>query len=141
MRLEYAAGERMSVDSQLLDVAPDIFNNHRIDLQAMLESQTQNDITDITGPQWPPPTEGGCRRGPTGPTLDSASCPEGTTPRKGGGEPGRTHVHAIVTTLLHTRLRVDELVRLTWADVTLQPRSGSVRPGRRNKPPGDLERA
>src|SRR6266498_494379 len=75
MRLEYAAGERMSVDSQLLDVAPDIFNNHRIDLQAMLESQTQNDITDITGPQWPPPTEGGCRRGPTGPTLDSASCP------------------------------------------------------------------
>ncbi len=60
---------------------------------------------------------------------------------QGGGEPGRTHVHAIVTTLLHTRLRVDELVRLTWADVTLQPRSGSVRPGRRNKPPGDLERA
>jgi site-specific recombinase XerD len=31
---------------------------------------------------------------------------------------------AIVTTLLNTGLRVDELVSLTWADVMLQPRSG-----------------
>jgi integrase/recombinase XerC len=34
---------------------------------------------------------------------------------------------AIVTTLLNTGLRVDELVRLTWEDVTLQERSGSAR--------------
>jgi site-specific recombinase XerD len=33
---------------------------------------------------------------------------------------------AIVTTLLNTGLRVDELVRLTWADMTLQPRSGKA---------------
>jgi integrase len=33
---------------------------------------------------------------------------------------------AIVTTLLNTGLRVDELVSLTWADITLQPRSGSA---------------
>jgi integrase/recombinase XerC len=34
---------------------------------------------------------------------------------------------AIVTTLLNTGLRVDELVRLTWEDVTLQDRSGTAR--------------
>jgi integrase len=34
---------------------------------------------------------------------------------------------AIVTALLNTGLRVDELVRLTWADVTLRPRSGAAR--------------
>jgi len=33
-------------------------------------------------------------------------------------------VDGIVSTLLNTGLRVDELVNLTWADVTLQPRSG-----------------
>jgi integrase/recombinase XerC len=32
--------------------------------------------------------------------------------------------HAIVTTLLNTGLRVDELVRLSWADVVLRERSG-----------------
>lgn len=35
--------------------------------------------------------------------------------------------HALVTTLLNTGLRVDELVRLTWEDVTVQSRSGTVR--------------
>jgi integrase/recombinase XerC len=34
---------------------------------------------------------------------------------------------AIVTTLLNTGLRVDELVRLTWEDVTVQERAGSAR--------------
>ena len=34
---------------------------------------------------------------------------------------------AIVTTLLNTGLRVDELVRLTWEDVVLRPRSGAAR--------------
>jgi integrase/recombinase XerC len=33
---------------------------------------------------------------------------------------------AIVTTLLNTGLRVDELVRLTWEDVTVRPRSGQA---------------
>jgi site-specific recombinase XerD len=33
---------------------------------------------------------------------------------------------AIVTTLLNTDVRVDELVRLTWPDVMLQPRSGKA---------------
>jgi integrase/recombinase XerC len=42
---------------------------------------------------------------------------------------------AIVTTLLNTGLRVDELVSLTWADLVLQPRSGqaSVRKGKGHK--------
>jgi len=42
---------------------------------------------------------------------------------------------AIVTTLLNTGLRVDELTRLTWADVTLQPRSGkaAIRKGKGDK--------
>ena len=42
---------------------------------------------------------------------------------------------AIVTTLLNTGLRVDELVGLTWSDMTLQPRSGraSIRRGKGNK--------
>lgn len=42
---------------------------------------------------------------------------------------------AIVTTLLNTGLRVDELVHLTWADVTLRPRSGSasIRRGKGDK--------
>ena len=42
---------------------------------------------------------------------------------------------AIVTTLLNTGVRVDELVRLTWADVTLLPRSGkaAIRKGRATK--------
>jgi integrase len=34
---------------------------------------------------------------------------------------------AVVTTLLNTGLRVDELVRLTWEDVALRPRSGAAR--------------
>jgi site-specific recombinase XerD len=34
---------------------------------------------------------------------------------------------AIATTLLNTGLRVDELVRLTWEDVRLRPRSGTAR--------------
>jgi site-specific recombinase XerD len=34
---------------------------------------------------------------------------------------------AIVTTLLNTGLRVDELVHLTWEDVALRPRSGTAR--------------
>ena len=34
---------------------------------------------------------------------------------------------AVVTTLLNTGLRVAELVRLTWADVALGPRSGHAR--------------
>ena len=34
---------------------------------------------------------------------------------------------AIVTTLLNTGVRVDELVRLTWEDVTVQDRSGTAR--------------
>jgi integrase/recombinase XerC len=44
-------------------------------------------------------------------------------------------VDAIVTTLLNTGLRVDELVNLTWADVMLQPRSGraSIKRGKGNK--------
>jgi site-specific recombinase XerD len=44
-------------------------------------------------------------------------------------------VDAIVTTLLNTGLRVDELVHLAWSDVMLQPRSGhaSVRRGKGNK--------
>jgi integrase len=33
---------------------------------------------------------------------------------------------AIITTVLNTGLRVDELVHLTWADVTLLPRSGKA---------------
>ena len=42
---------------------------------------------------------------------------------------------AIVTTLLDTGVRVDELVRLTWADITLQPRSGraEIRSGKGSK--------
>ena len=42
---------------------------------------------------------------------------------------------AIVTTLLNTGVRVDELVRLTWADVTLHPRSGkaAIRKGKGDK--------
>jgi len=42
---------------------------------------------------------------------------------------------AIVTTRLNTGLRVDELVSLTWSDMTLQPRSGraSIRRGKGNK--------
>jgi integrase len=42
---------------------------------------------------------------------------------------------AIVTTLLNTGLRVDELVHLTWNDVTLLPRSGkaAVRKGKGDK--------
>jgi site-specific recombinase XerD len=44
-------------------------------------------------------------------------------------------VDAIVTTLLNTGLRVDELVRLTWADLTLSPRSGKaiIRKGKGDK--------
>jgi site-specific recombinase XerD len=44
-------------------------------------------------------------------------------------------VDAIVTTLLNTGLRVDELVKLTWADVTLAPRSGKavIRRGKGDK--------
>jgi site-specific recombinase XerD len=34
---------------------------------------------------------------------------------------------AVVTTLLNTGLRVDELVRLTWEDLALGPRSGAAR--------------
>jgi site-specific recombinase XerD len=37
---------------------------------------------------------------------------------------------AIVTTLLNTGLRVDELIHLTWDDVTLLPRSGRRQSGR-----------
>jgi integrase len=33
---------------------------------------------------------------------------------------------AIVTTLLNTGLRVDELVSLMWSDLVLQPRSGKA---------------
>jgi integrase/recombinase XerC len=42
---------------------------------------------------------------------------------------------AIVTTLLNTGLRVDELVSLRWSDVVLQPRSGkaSINRGKGNK--------
>lgn len=42
---------------------------------------------------------------------------------------------AIVTVLLNTGLRVDELVNLTWTDVTLRPRSGSalIRRGKGDK--------
>ena len=44
-------------------------------------------------------------------------------------------VDAIVTTLLNIGLRVDELVKLTWADVTLTPRSGKavIRRGKGDK--------
>jgi integrase len=43
---------------------------------------------------------------------------------------------AIVTTLLNTGLRVDELIHLTWDDVTLLPRSGkaAIRKGKGDKP-------
>lgn len=42
---------------------------------------------------------------------------------------------AIVTVLLNTGLRVDELVRLVWSDATLQPRSGKafIQPGKGHK--------
>src|SRR5438105_12197971 len=42
---------------------------------------------------------------------------------------------AIVTTLLNTGLRVDELIHLTWDDVTLLPRSGkaAIRQGKGDK--------
>src|SRR5216684_1093233 len=42
---------------------------------------------------------------------------------------------AIVTTLLNTGLRVDELIHLTWGDVTLLPRSGkaAIRKGKGDK--------
>ncbi|MDX6197068.1 MAG: hypothetical protein QOJ79_219 [Actinomycetota bacterium] len=42
---------------------------------------------------------------------------------------------AIVTTLLNTGLRVDELIHLTWHDVTLLPRSGkaAIRKGKGDK--------
>src|SRR6185295_12784533 len=42
---------------------------------------------------------------------------------------------AIVTTLLNTGIRVDELTRLTWADVTLLPRSGkaAIRKGKSDR--------
>jgi integrase len=41
----------------------------------------------------------------------------------------------LLTTLLNTGLRVDELSRLTWADVTLLPRSGkaAIRKGKGDK--------
>jgi len=44
-------------------------------------------------------------------------------------------VDAIVTTLLNTGLRIDELVNLNWTDVTLRPRSGtaSIRKGKGQK--------
>ena len=44
-------------------------------------------------------------------------------------------VDAIVTTLLNTGLRVDELVNLTWSDLKLQPRSGqaSIKKGKGHK--------
>jgi site-specific recombinase XerD len=44
-------------------------------------------------------------------------------------------VDAILTTLLNTGLRVDELVKLTWADLTLAPRSGKavIRRGKGDK--------
>jgi site-specific recombinase XerD len=42
---------------------------------------------------------------------------------------------AVVTTLLNTGLRVDELVSLTWSDLVLQPRSGKafIRRGKGDK--------
>ena len=42
---------------------------------------------------------------------------------------------SVVTTLLNTGVRVDELVRLTWADITLLPRSGkaAIRKGKGDK--------
>jgi integrase len=42
---------------------------------------------------------------------------------------------AIVTTLLNTGLRIDELVSLTWSDLVLQPRSGKafIRKGKGDK--------
>jgi ArsR family transcriptional regulator len=42
---------------QLLDVARDIFNNHLIDLQAMLESQAQDDGTETPRPNGTRPSE------------------------------------------------------------------------------------
>jgi integrase/recombinase XerC len=58
--------------------------------------------------------------------------PKGFTPverqrlRREAGRAGPM-ADAIVTTLLNTGLRVDELVRLTWEDVTVHPRSGTAR--------------
>jgi integrase len=44
-------------------------------------------------------------------------------------------VDAIVTALLNTGLRVDELIHLTWVDVTVRPRSGTaaIRKGKARK--------
>jgi site-specific recombinase XerD len=57
--------------------------------------------------------------------------PQGFTPverqrLRREAERARPMVDAIVTALLNTGLRVDELVSLTWADVALQPRSGKA---------------
>jgi ArsR family transcriptional regulator len=48
---------------QLLDVARDIFNNHLIDLQAMLDTHPRDeDPADIDGQLTPPPREVAVRR-------------------------------------------------------------------------------
>jgi integrase/recombinase XerD len=52
-----------------------------------------------------------------------------------GAERAGPMADAIVTTLLNAGVRVEELVRLTWADVTLLPRSGkaAIRKGKGDK--------
>ena len=67
----------------------------------------------------------------TEPIADQPLAPRGFTSierqrRRREAERAGPMADAIVTTLLNTGLRVDELVSLTWSDLVLQPRSGKA---------------
>jgi integrase len=72
--------------------------------------------------------------------LVGTVAPQGFTPIerqriRRAAERAEAIADAIVTTLLNTGLRVDELVNLNWTDVTLRRRSGSasIRKGKGEK--------
>jgi site-specific recombinase XerD len=74
------------------------------------------------------------------PMASQSLAPQGFTPverqrLRREAERAGAMVEVIVTTLLNTGLRVDELVHLAWSDVTLQPRSGhaSIKRGKGDK--------
>jgi len=86
---------------------------------------------------------GRVRMNPAGklkPIASQPLAPQGFTPierqrLRREAERAGPMVDAIVTTLLNTGLRIDELVNLNWTDVTLRPRSGtaSIRKGKSQK--------